>query len=174
MGSWVTDVPSPLTNRSLPLKFMFHVAMMGALGIQTDIGQWNQQETEYAKEMIRLYKEIRPIIQEGDLYRLSSLRSDHIAAFQYVDCEAEHSVILVFMHSNLTKDLPIPNIIRWAKPLFEFTLYPRGLRPDGRYKVEGDERLRSGEALMSAGIQISLAGDGDSRLVQIESASETT
>lgn len=173
MGSWVTDVPSPLTNRSLPLKFMFHMAMMGAMGIQTNILQWNEQETEYAKELIRLYKEIRPIVQEGDLYRLSSLRDDHISAVQYVDTRAEHSVLFAFMHSNCAKDMPIPNIIRWAKPCFDFRLYPKGLVPDKRYKVEGDERLRSGEALMSAGIQIGLEGDYDSRLVRIEATSET-
>jgi alpha-galactosidase len=172
MGSWVTDVPSPLTNRSLPLKFTFHMAMMGAMGIQTNIVQWNEQETEFAKEMIRLYKEIRPIIQEGDLYRLSSLRDGHFAAVQYVDPRAEHSVLFAFMHSNFSSNMPIPNIIRWAKPRFEYILYPRGLVPDKRYKVEGDKRPRSGEALMSAGMRIDLEGDDDSRLVQIKAISE--
>jgi alpha-galactosidase len=172
MGSWVTDVPSPLTNRSLPLKFTFHMAMMGVMGIQTNIVQWNEQETEFAKEMIRLYKEIRPIIQEGDLYRLSSLRDGHFAAVQYVDPRAEHSVLFAFMHSNFSSNMPIPNIIRWAKPRFEYILYPRGLVPDKRYKVEGDKRPRSGEALMSAGMRIDLEGDDDSRLVQIKAISE--
>jgi alpha-galactosidase len=172
MGSWVTDLPSPLTNRSLPLKFMFHMAMMGALGIQTNILQWNEQEIEYAREMIRLYKEIRPIVQEGDLYRLSSLRNDHIAAVQYVDPQAEHAVLFVFMHSNCAKDMPIPNVIRWAKPRFEYTLYLKGLVPDNYYRVEGDEHLRSGEALMSAGIRIGLDGDGDSSLIRINAGSE--
>jgi alpha-galactosidase len=122
--------------------------------------------------MIRLYKEIRPIVQEGDLYRLSSLRNDHIAAVQYVDPEAERSVIFAFMHSNCAEDMPIPNILRWAMPRFEYTLYPRGLMPGRRYRVEGDERLRSGEALMSAGIRVGLDGDGDSQLVRIEAAGE--
>jgi alpha-galactosidase len=172
MGSWVTDVPSALTSRSLPLKFMFHMAMMGAMGIQSNILQWDEQEIEYAKEMIRLYKEIRPVIQEGDLYRLSSLRSDHMAAVQYVGPEAEHSVIFAFMHSNCAKDMPVPNIIIWAKPRFEYTIYPKGLVPDRRYQVEGEQRLRSGEALMSTGIRVSLDGDDDSRLVRIDAAME--
>ena len=168
MGSWVTDLPSPLTNRSLPLKFMFHMAMMGAMGIQANILQWDAQEFRHACEMISLYKEICTIIQEGDLYRLSSLRTDHIAAVQYVDLKAEHSVIFVFMYSNCAKETPIPNIIRWARPRFEYSLFPRGLVPGLRYSIEGGERLRSGEALMSAGILVELDGDGDSRLVRID------
>jgi len=172
MGSWVTDTPSPLTNRSLRLKFMFHMAMMGAMGIQSNILQWNEQETEYAKEMIRLYKEIRPIIQEGDLYRLNSLMKDHISAVQYVDRSAEHSVIFVFMRTNCAKDVPKVNIIRWANPRFMYTLYPRGLLPDKRYIVDGEPRARSGESLMSAGFDIELEGDDDSKLIRINAVNE--
>jgi alpha-galactosidase len=172
MGSWVTDVPSPLTHRSLPLKFMFHMAMMGAMGIQSNLLQWNEHETEYAKEMIRLYKEIRPIIQEGDLYRLNSLRNDHIAAVEYVDREAEHSVILAFMRTNCAKDMPNTNIICWAKPRFVYTLYPKGLLAHRRYRVDGEPRARSGESLMSAGFNIELEGDDDSTLVRIDAVNE--
>jgi hypothetical protein len=82
------------------------------------------------------------------------------------------SVLFAFMHSNFSSNMPIPNIIRWAKPRFEYILYPRGLVPDKRYKVEGDKRPRSGEALMSAGMRIDLEGDDDSRLVQIKAISE--
>jgi alpha-galactosidase len=67
------------------------------MGIQANILLWDDRETEYAKEMIRIYKEIRPIIQEGDLYRLNS-RGDHLTAVQYVDPEAERSVVFAFMH----------------------------------------------------------------------------
>jgi alpha-galactosidase len=172
MGSWVTDVPSPLTDRSLPLKFMFHMAMTGALGIQSNILEWSEQETKYARKMIQLYKEIRPIIQEGDLYHLNSLRKDHIAAVQYVDREAERSVIFAFMWTNSAHPAPIKNIIRWGKPRFIFTLYPRGLVSDRRYAVNGACSLRSGASLMNAGVAIELEGDGDSLLVRLDAVGE--
>ncbi len=172
MGSWVTDVPSPLTNRSFSLKFMFHAAMMGAIGIQANILGWDEQETRYAKDMIRLYKEIRPIVQEGDLYRLSSLRTSHITAVQYVTPGAGRSVIFAFMRTNFGADPPNTNVIRWAEPRFVFTLYPRGLAPDRRYRVSGDPRVRSGASLMNAGLTIELEGDGDSLLVQIDAADD--
>jgi alpha-galactosidase len=174
MGSWITDVPSPMTNRRLPLKFMFHMAMMGAMGIQANLLQWTDQEIGYAQEMIRLYKEIRPIIQEGDVYRLNSLRNDHIAAVQYVDDDAAHSVIFAFMRTNCAKDVPRTNIIRWAYPRFIYPLYPRGLIPDRRYSVSGESRARSGESLMSVGMDIELEGDDDSQLIRIDAITEST
>ncbi len=173
MGSWVTDVPSPLTNRRLPFKFMFHVAMTGALGIQSNILLWNEQETDYAKEMIRLYKEIRPIIQEGDLYRLNSLRKDHISAVQYVDRLAERSVIFAFMRTNSIKDAPMPSIIRWGSPRFAYTLYPKGLKPGQLYTVDGEGCARSGESLMSAGLNVELEGDDDSKLIRLGAVEES-
>lgn len=168
MGSWVTDVPSPLTNRSLPLKFMFHMAMTGAMGIQSNILEWSEQEIEYAKDMIRLYKEIRPIIQEGDLYRLNSLRKDHITAVQYVDREEEHSVIFAFMWTNCARPAPVKNIIRWGVPRFVYKLFPQGLTPNKRYSVNGCPAVRSGASLMNVGVEVELEGDGDSLLVRID------
>jgi len=173
MGSWVTDVPSPLTNRSLSLKFMFHMAMTGAMGIQSNILEWSEQETEYARTMIQLYKEIRPIIQEGDLYRLSSLRKDHIGAVQYVDSERDHSVLFAFMWTNCARPAPVKNIIRWGTPRFVYKLFPRGLSLHKRYSVNGSSALRSGASLMNAGLEVELQGDGDSLLVRLEAVPES-
>ncbi|WP_371129702.1 alpha-galactosidase [Streptomyces sp. TLI_105] len=33
MSAWVTDAPNQLTRRTVPLRFRFHVAMAGLLGI---------------------------------------------------------------------------------------------------------------------------------------------
>jgi alpha-galactosidase len=173
MGCWITDAPSPLTARSLSLQFMFHVAMMGAMGIQSNILAWNEQEVEYAKSMIRLYKEIRPTIQEGDLYRLSSLRKNHLAAVQYVDGRAAHSVILAFMQTNCAIDPPGTNIIRWGQPRFSFTLFPKGLIEDVRYRLDGESIVRSGAALMNVGLEVELDGDGGSKLVRIDAVDES-
>jgi len=173
MGSWVTDVPSPLTNRSLSLKFMFHMAMTGAMGIQSNILEWSEQETEYARTMIQLYKEIRPIIQEGDLYRLSSLRKDHIGAVQYVDSELDHSVLFAFMWTNCARPAPVKNIIRWGTLRFVYKLFPRGLSLQKRYSVNRSSALRSGASLMNAGLEVELQGDGDSLLVRLEAVPES-
>lgn len=167
MGSWVTDPPWPLTGRSLPMAFTFHVAMLGTMGFMSNILEWNEQETEYARQMIQLYKELRPIIQEGDQYRLSSLRTDHFGAVQYVDLDGAHSVIFAFMRVHPGKQTPMPNILRWAHPRFSFRLYPRGLQPEMLYQMGEDSRLTSGESLMSAGVEIEMVGDYDSQLIQI-------
>jgi hypothetical protein len=44
MGAWVTDAPNPLTARWLQLRFRFHVAMTGALGLGGDLRTWSDQD----------------------------------------------------------------------------------------------------------------------------------
>jgi alpha-galactosidase len=73
MMAWVTDSPNFLTKRELPLRFRFHVAMAGALGVGGNLQHWTDAELTEAAELIATYKEIRPVVQRGRLYRLASV-----------------------------------------------------------------------------------------------------
>ncbi|WP_327659957.1 MULTISPECIES: alpha-galactosidase [unclassified Streptomyces] len=70
MSAWVTDSPNPHTGRSTPLPYRFHVAMTGALGIGGDLSRWTDTELAEARELVALYKDIRPVVQFGEQYRL--------------------------------------------------------------------------------------------------------
>ncbi len=83
MSAWVTDVPN-MNGRSTLLQYRFLVAMQGALGIGANLNKWTDQDAEFAARMIALYKRIRPTIQTGNLYRLSSPRTSDITANEYV------------------------------------------------------------------------------------------
>jgi alpha-galactosidase len=84
MMAWVTDSPNFLTKRELPLSFRFHVAMAGALGVGGDLLRWTEEELAEAAELIAAYKDIRPVVQPGRLYRLASVHNAPFAASQYV------------------------------------------------------------------------------------------
>ena len=83
MSAWVTDVPN-MNGRSTPLQYRFLRCMQGALGIGANLNKWTDQDAEFAAKMIALYKRIRPTIQTGNLYRLSSPRTSDITANEYV------------------------------------------------------------------------------------------
>jgi alpha-galactosidase len=146
---------------------MFHAAMLGSMGIQTNLLQWDEAETQTATEMIRLYREIRPVIQEGDLYRLSSLRSSHFHAVEYVSQNADQAIVFVFMRTHPEMQAPVTNILRWGSPRFIYSLRPRGLIPDRLYSVGSRQHPLSGEALMQVGFPVEMEGDDDSQLICI-------
>ena len=80
MEAWVTDVGAD--RRSL--AFRFHVSMCGSLGIGGHLAHWDAARRSEAADWIAPYKEIRPIIQFGDLYRLRSPQQDPFSALEYV------------------------------------------------------------------------------------------
>ena len=67
MASHVSASPNHQTHRTLPLKFRFDVAMTGRLGMELQPKDMKPEEKEFSKRSIAAYKEIRPIVQEGDL-----------------------------------------------------------------------------------------------------------
>src|SRR3954451_2414888 len=98
MSAWVTDVPN-MNGRSTPLKFRFLVAMQGALGIGANLNKWQPADFTLATEMVTLYKRIRATVQTGNLYRLSSPRSNDLTANEYVSSDGKQAVLFAFRHS---------------------------------------------------------------------------
>jgi alpha-galactosidase len=154
MMCWVADPGFWAKNRTTSISYRFHSAMMGSLGIGTNLLKWSEEELREAGKLVRRYKEVRDVIQEGDQYRLLSPREGETTAVQYVSEDKRASVIFVFRHPHQFLD-PSPKI------------YPRGLKEDSIYRVTDVEEPRSGGALMARGIEVPLAGDLTSVMIEL-------
>ena len=109
-------------------------------------GRVRERRAEAARWIAR-YKEIRPIIQFGDLYRLRSAQQNPFSALMYVSKDQKEAVLFAFRtHQPLLPQIePQP------------PLYPRGLDPQARYAVEGLDQVRSGLGWMRTGIELVLS-----------------
>ncbi len=154
MMCWVTDSPKRYSGRAIPLRYRFHSAMMGSLGIGGNLLEWTERDLEKAREFVEEYKRIRHIVQGGDQYRLLSPRASAVTAVQYVTPDRSESVIFV---------LSSPHLLGEPAP----TIYPRGLEPAAAYEVHPDGTRASGSALMGHGICVPLRGDWASALVTL-------
>ena len=85
MRAWVTDCPNFLSRRIIPMKFRYHSAMMGTLGIGCNILKFSEEEIELSKGLIEEYKNIRHIVQEGDFYRLENNSKNKYKLYQYMN-----------------------------------------------------------------------------------------
>lgn len=52
MSCWVTDVPNFLHGRTVPLRYRFHSAMAGILGVGGDLTKWSDADLAEAREHI--------------------------------------------------------------------------------------------------------------------------
>jgi alpha-galactosidase len=80
-----------------PMKFTLDVAFSGALGIDLDLEKLTKEQIEQLKKGIELYKtSLRSLVQQGDLYRLSSPYEQNCAALSYVAQDKSKAVVFVY------------------------------------------------------------------------------
>ncbi|MFI6603391.1 alpha-galactosidase [Nonomuraea sp. NPDC050536] len=104
MSCWVTDSPNAATRRSVPLRYRFHVAMAGTLGVGGDLRSWSASSLDEARSLIAAYKEVRETVQHGRLHRLFGQPGVTASAVQYVlDSQV---VVLAYHPYGLTKQPP--------------------------------------------------------------------
>ena len=72
MASHIGGVPNQLTFRVIPLKYRIDVAMSGRLVLDIQPKNMTDEEKALCKQAISEYKIIRPVVQQGDIYRLLS------------------------------------------------------------------------------------------------------
>jgi alpha-galactosidase len=154
MMCWVTDCPNFVTKRTVPLRYRFHVAMAGALGIGGDLSRWTPQELEEARGFIATYTRVRPVIQNGLLYRLRSPRAGRVAASQYVARDGSEVVVFAWGHSQ-----------QFAETQVQLPL--RGLEEGAHYADSMSDVTYSGAYLAQKGLPLNLVGDFDSRMVHL-------
>ncbi|MEV7085105.1 alpha-galactosidase [Streptomyces sp. NPDC093085] len=139
MSAWVTDSPNPHTGRTASLRRRFHVAMAGALGIGGDLSRWTAAELAEARDLVAEYKEIRPVVQHGERYRLED-------AVLY---RAADRVV----------------VIAWGQ---DRSLRLTGLSPTARYVDEATGTEHHGAVLLTHGLPLHLPGeDTPSTLIRL-------
>jgi alpha-galactosidase len=141
MGAHVSAVPNHQVGRVTSLEMRGHVAMSGNFGYEMDLSTLSEGEKERVREQVRLYKEIRPLVQQGDMYRLKSPFEGNEAAWMFVSEDRREAVVFWF------QVLAQPNA-----PLS--TLKLKGLDPNLDYGLVDTGDVYGGDVLMNAGVAL--------------------
>ena len=160
MASHISATPNHTVFRTTSLKYRIDVAMSGRLGMEIQPRNMTQEERDLCRKAISEYKEIRHVVQLGDIYRLVSPYDDHnMASMMYVSQEKSEAVFYW-----------------WKTETFYDDHLPRvkmaGLDPDRMYKVRELNRIDnvplpyeglafSGKFLMENGLEIPLKHNVD-------------
>ncbi|MFF1677721.1 alpha-galactosidase [Streptomyces sp. NPDC058256] len=152
MAAWVTDSPNTqLNGRVSSLRFRFVSAMAGVLGVGGDLSEWSEQELAEARDWVELYKEIRPVVQRGDLYRLRAPEGG-LSAVQYV--HGDEVVVLAWLQAQ-----------RHGEPVARLRL--RGLDPTQAYECRETGEIHRGAVLLHHGMRTGLRGDLDATVIRL-------
>lgn len=152
MSAWVTDSPNAqLNGRVSSLRLRFVSAMAGVLGVGGDLAEWSEQELVEARDWVKLYKEIRPVVQRGDLYRLRPPEGGS-SAVQYV--RGDETVVLAWLQAQHFGEQVAP-------------LRLRGLDPGAAYECRETGEVHRGAVLLHHGLRTGLRGDLDAAVIRL-------
>ncbi|MEU0410668.1 alpha-galactosidase [Streptomyces griseorubiginosus] len=152
MAAWVTDSPNTqLNDRVSSLRFRFVSSMAGVLGVGGDLTEWTEEELAEARRWVDLYKEIRPLVQHGELHRLRPPRGG-LSAVQYV--RGDETVVLAWLQAQ-----------HYGEPVPAVRL--RGLDPTASYECLETGEVHRGAVLLHHGLRTGLRGDLDAAVLRL-------
>ena len=158
MASHVTD-----WNKKASMKFRVDVASMCKLGFDIDVHNLSDADFNLCKQAVANYNRLKPVILDGEMYRLVSPYEGNHAAVNYVSEDKTHAVLFAYdLHP------------RYKEPLFNVKL--QGLDPSLVYSVkeinlpEGQKtetKTYTGDYLMKIGLPVLTASEGTSHVLEL-------
>ncbi len=156
MGAHVSDCPNHLLHRTVPFETRGHVALAGTFGYELDVTKISREEREMIPAQTAMYHKYNNLVREGDYYRIASYSENH-----YYDCYGVVSKDKKEALYTFVQVLNRPNV-HSRKICF------KGLAPDKKYRIEGEDGIYTGDILMKAGYLVqNLPGDFQSRLIHM-------
>jgi alpha-galactosidase len=158
-------------QRVIPVKFRCDVAMSGRLGIELQPKDMTEEERRQVETCFKDYKELRQVVQTGDLYRLiSPYDRKGVAALMYVGgktADRETAVVFVYKIENFYGQT-IPRIrLAGLNPDKTYTLIEKNVRV-GQKPCSLSGKQFTGKFLMDVGIEVPLWEDYASRVFELK------
>ncbi len=152
-------------NKLASVKFRTDVASMGKLGFDIKLSDMTASDIAYVQEAVRNYNRLKPVILDGDLYRLVAPYQSTHAASAYVSKDKSHAVLFTF-------DIQ-PRAVE-----YRHNVILRGLDPNRRYRIQEinlmpgqdtwvKDRSYSGDYLMNIGLDLFTGNKLNSRVVEL-------
>lgn len=151
-------------NKAASIKFRVNVAMMGKMGFDINLHDIPAGELAYCKQSIADFNRLKPVILDGDQYRLVSPYEGNHTSTMYVSKDKASAVVFAF-------DI----FPRYSEKLYNVVM--DGLDASKKYDVreinradgsQGEVKTYSGEYLMTVGLPLFSAQKLSSRVYELK------
>jgi alpha-galactosidase len=168
MASHVSASPNHISGRSAPLKYRFDVAMAAKLGMDMQPVQMTEEEKAFSRRAIATYKEIRPTILYGDLYRLLSPYAHNRTSYMYVSEDKGAAVLFNFLVRKSINGDHQAVLLKGLSPDKRYTLKEINRANEGWSRIsEYEGKTFSGEYLMTVGLRFGMYNEYESVVIEL-------
>ena len=151
-------------GRVIPLKFRCDVAMSGRLGIELQPKHMNDEERQQVMTCFKDYKELRNVVQTGNLYRLvSPYNKKGMSSIMFVDGAQQQAVFFVYKTANYYNQQLPRILLAGLNPDKTYTFSEKNVRV-GQKPCDLSGKQFTGRFLMEVGVEVPLWEDYASRV----------
>jgi len=153
-----------------PIKFRTDVAMMGKLGFDIVVSKLGEHELQFCKDAISTYNKLKPVIYQGDQYRLANPKEGNVASMLYVDKEKAKGVLFNYLvSSRYDEGSKLPIKLKGLDPSKKYKFKEVNVYPGTTSSID-EGAVYSGDFLMKIGFNPQLSLSRTSVVLQIEEA----
>ena len=152
-ASHISATPNHTVFRTTAMKYRIDVAMSGRLGMEIQPKNMSDDEKALCRQAIKEYKEIRPIVQFGDIYRLVSPYDKlGLASMMYVN-EAKSKSVFFWWKTESFQNEHLP-LVKMAGLDANKMYKVRELNRIDKNPMDVEGKTFSGAYLMNHGLEM--------------------
>jgi alpha-galactosidase len=141
--------------------------MMGKLGFDIVVSKLSGNDLLYCQQAIALYNDIKPVIWQGDQYRLSDPRENSVASVLYINEAKTKAVVFNYLVNNrYDQGSKKPVLFKGLDPSKKYIVKEVDLYPGTTSSLSGN--TYTGEFLMRVGFNPDVHAGRASVVLQVE------
>ncbi|MDR0431428.1 MAG: alpha-galactosidase [Tannerellaceae bacterium] len=154
-------------NKDTSIKFRTDVAMMCKLGFDINLKEMDEKELSYCQNAVANYNRMKPVILDGDFYRLVSPYEANHTAVMHVSKTKEKAVLYAYdIHPRYGEKL-LPVKLQGLEPSKNYKVEEINLMPGTTSRLGENDKIYSGDYLMKVGLKAFTNGQINSRIIEI-------
>ncbi len=154
-------------NRETSIKFRTDVAMMCKLGFDIKLEDMNQNEHLYCDQAVKNYNRLKPVILEGDMYRLVSPYGSNHTSSMFVGKDKKTAAVFAFDIHPRYAEKTLPVRLQGLDINKMYRVKEINMMPGSNSSFKGNDQVFSGEYLMNVGLDLFTTQQLNSRLIEI-------
>ena len=154
-------------NRGTSIKFRTDVAMMCKLGFDIKLEDMNQNEHLYCDQAVKNYNRLKPVILEGDMYRLVSPYGSNHTSSMFVGQDKKTAAVFAFDIHPRYAEKTLPVRLQGLDINKMYRVKEINMMPGSNSSLKGNDQVFSGEYLMNVGLDLFTTQQLNSRLIEI-------
>lgn len=165
MGSHVTN-----WNKNTSVKFRTDVCSSCKLGFDIDLKPLKgTDDYTFVQQAVKNWSRLKPVILDGDQYRLvSPYETDH-SALNYVSKDKSHAVLFAYnLHPRYKEPRLLKVRMQGLDPQRQYTVEEINLMPGTQSTFDFNGKRFSGDYLMKVGLDVLTPDEGTSHVFELK------